>query len=116
MLITYSYAYIPALVILVSSLTFISVYLSLENNGFFTHYLTISPNGLVLLGHDSYDYQLLATSRLGFLGCWLDLQRVESLCNSTQKNRQVISTQLFIFKDSLSEQDYARLVRVLKQL
>jgi len=115
-LISFSYAYILALVILIASLLYISIYISLENNEDFTHYLSITTDGLLTINNEKMEYQLLATSRLGFIGCWLTLQKRSVLVNSSKKTPQVTLRELFIFRDSLSEQDYARLVNVLKQI
>jgi len=125
-LISFSYAYIPALVILVACIIGISIYLSLENKAQFTHYLTMSSDGNIFIGNESFNYQILATSRLSFIGCWLELQQSTNLINLNNQSKQIPSkllapthlplTHRFIFKDSLSEQDYARIVSVLKQI
>ena len=103
----------------------VSIYLSLENKAHFTHYLTLSPDGSISIGNISIDnisinnessYQILATSRLSFIGCWLRLQQNTHSINPNNHNKQIPFTHRFIFKDSLSEQDYARLVSVLKQI
>lgn len=115
-LISLSYAYLLALVILIACLFYISIYISRDNNEAFIHYLTITTDGLLTINNDKAGYQLLTTSRLGFIGCWLVLQKRSVLINPSEKTNQAASRQLFIFRDSLSEQDYARLVSVLKQI
>jgi len=115
-LISFSYAYLLALVILITSLLYISIYFSLDNNESFTHYLTITTDGLVTIDNNKAPYQLLATSRISFIGCWLSFQPSSGLINPLKKTPQVTSRQLFIFRDSLSGQDFARLVSVLKKI
>ena len=66
---------------------------------------------------ENIHYQLQTNSRLSFLGCWLSLQPVladnvkvlDAKYNTSNK-------QLFIYRDSLNQQDYARLSRVIRQL
>lgn len=115
-LVSFSYAYVMALVLIISSLISISVYISFENKTPFTYYLTISTQGLLTIKNEGMTYQLLATSRLSFIGCWLVFRPSPPLNPSSKVASQPMPTQLFIFRDSLSEQDYSRLVSVLKQL
>jgi hypothetical protein len=116
LIIVFSYAYIVALVILVICLGIISFYLSLNNYSPFTHCLTITSEGHVSMHNEAMTYQLLATSRLSFLGCWLKLQKSSNLNKPTPITEQANYKQLFIFRDSLSGQDFSRLVSVLKQV
>jgi hypothetical protein len=107
--------------ILVSSLILISLYFSFDNKGAFSPYFTITSEGLVSINTDiehegKTSYQLLEKSRLGFIGCWLSLQQTSVLISPRNKINQTASRQLFIFRDSLSEQDYARLISVLRQI
>jgi len=86
----------------------------------------MSSDGNIFIGNESFNYQILATSRLSFIGCWLELQQSTNLINLNNQSKQIPSKLLtqthlplihrFIFKDSLSEQDYARIVSVLKQI
>ncbi|MBU2869620.1 hypothetical protein, partial [Colwellia sp. E2M01] len=59
------------------------------------------------------EYQLLAQSRFSFLGCWLIMQPKN---DPLQKSTQVLPKQLFIFRDSVSAQDFSRLAKIIKQL
>lgn len=58
-----------------------------------------------------HDYQLQASSRLSFLGCWLYFVAAPVSSNDVPKHKQ-----LFIFKDSLSDQDFSRLSAVLEHI
>jgi len=115
-LINFSYAYSSVLVTIIASLFFISIYLCQDNLEPFTHYLTITKDGLVKRNNEKMIYQLLGQSRLGFIGCWLSLQQSTVSGNSLNKTGNVASRKLFIFRDSLGEQDYARLMSVLQQI
>lgn len=76
-------------------------------------------------GRCSFDgknhYQLQASSRFSFLGCWLTLQpltaqpitTVNSMFNAKGSNNQ---SRVFIYRDSLSNQDFSRLSTVISQL
>jgi hypothetical protein len=116
LIIVFSYAYIVVLAILVTCLGTISFYLSLNNDNLFTHCLTITSEGHVSMHNETVTYQLLATSRLSFVGCWLKLQKSSSFNKPTTVTEQTNYKQFFIFKDSLSRQDFSRLVSVLKQV
>ncbi|MCP4989976.1 MAG: hypothetical protein GY928_29190 [Colwellia sp.] len=116
LLVSFSYAYVLALIIIVCCLISISLYLSIENNEHFAYYLTISTDGLLTIKNGDLSYQLQETSRLGFIGCWLVLQPSATLISPSKINTRFTPTQIFIFRDSLSEQDYSRLVSVIKQL
>jgi hypothetical protein len=109
------------LILLAISIVGSSIYLSLENKEHFTPYLTLSSDGNISIENES-NYQILATSRLSFIGCWLELQQSTHSINSNNQKKQSKESKnkaishRFIFKDSLSEQDYARIVSVLNQI
>jgi len=88
----------------------------MENKGSFNHFLTISSDGFIKIKNDSLTYQVQATSRLSFVGCWLDIELATDNINPINKTKSKVLTELFIYKDSLSEQDYARLVSVINSL
>ena len=65
-------------------------------------------------------YQLHLNSRCSFLGCWLVLQPVVTV-NSLSEQRQAAKTGsetklLFIYRDSLSKQDFSRISQVITHL
>lgn len=70
----------------------------------------LSSQGLCHFG-DEY-YQLRADSRLSFFGCWLIFNDI----SSTQKPIVHKNKQLFIYRDSLSAQDFSRLTHVIKNI
>ena len=82
-----------------------------------TNQLVLHDNGLI--DYDSQtSFSLHINSRIGWFGCWLilinelktDEQKINIKSRSTYKKKSK-SIKLFIFKDSLSSQDYARLTR-----
>jgi hypothetical protein len=81
------------------------------------NHLVIYDNGLI-----DYDFQvnlsLHINSRIGWFGCWLILidhvkhdeaEPIKQTFNFI--NKKVVPVKIFIFKDSLSMQDYSRLTR-----
>lgn len=64
-------------------------------------------------------YQLLKGSQYSFLGCWLLLQPTSQLSNSNIIKQYINSCpkkRVFIYRDSVSEQDFSRLSNVISQL
>ena len=59
-------------------------------------------------------YQLLTDSRFSFIGLWLIMQPNDTplLSNSLKTS----TTQLFIFRDSVSQQDFSRIANIIKKL
>ncbi len=66
-------------------------------------------------------------SRSSFIGCWLYFEKdnpsltslarsPSTLLASSKANSLSINKSIFLFKDSLSEQDFARLARIIKEL
>ncbi|MCI2283275.1 hypothetical protein L3081_07505 [Colwellia sp. MSW7] len=70
-------------------------------------------------GRCSFDgvhyYQLLTRSRFSFLGCWLYLQYCNDNTRYNANNNDAIK-RVFIFRDSLYEDDFSRLSNVISQL
>lgn len=66
-------------------------------------------NGIVEL-NNALNQELFTmgiNSRIGFLGCWLQLQKVDS--------KHTVSMTRFIFKNSVSDYEYAQLCRMIKR-
>lgn len=61
-------------------------------------------------------YQLQASSRFSFLGCWLVLQPISAVTQMFNAKDNSQQTMLFIYRDSLSEQDFSRVVKVMSHL
>ena len=76
-----------------------------EKSCYFIKEIILLPNGVVEI--DNTQYQMHLNSRIGFLGCWL--------CLINEQEKQTKSDTIFIFKDSVSEESYSRLCRVIKR-
>ena len=61
-------------------------------------------------------YQIQASSRFSFLGCWLVLQLISNNQLHTNSKKNKAKKVLFIFRDSLSAQDFSRITRVIAQM
>ena len=125
LLLHFSYAYYLALAIASLTLTVLSILFTQQSTQKITQQFTqqsdkqirvlyqfeLTSQGICTFDDEGY-YQLQANSRCSFLGCWLTLMPI------TTKNTLFFGKykQLFIFRDSLSEQDFSRLSRVLKGL
>ena len=116
MLVSFTFYYILAQAIAVVSIISVSLFLSMGNKSPFNISLILTNTGGIQLNDKQVSYQLLTNSRLSFIGCWLVMiQDVASLPPSTNLAEK-IPKQIFIFKDSINEQDYSRIARVIKQL
>jgi len=64
-------------------------------------------------------FQILASSRYSFLGCWLNLAPLPTLHSPDKRlspiNEQSTKKSLFIFRDSLSAKDFSRLSQAIKK-
>lgn len=78
----------------------------------------LTSSGEVSFNHGDDVYQLLPNSRFGFIGVWLVLQAREHDNKLLPNLRKIKSKprQLFIYKDSLSAQDFSRVTYVINQL
>ena len=92
--------------------------------------LVLDENSILLLNKADNDlveraldkeeqFQILASSRYSFLGCWLHLEPFPKLHTSDYLsgtiNKQKQKKSLFIFRDSLSEKDFSRLSQAIKK-
>lgn len=79
----------------------------------------ISSQGVCAFDNN-HRYQLLESSRFSFFGCWLVLQPVittdKIFRGFNGKNSRGKSKVLFIYRDSLSQQDFSRLSNIIAQL
>ncbi|KGJ89072.1 hypothetical protein GAB14E_4068 [Colwellia psychrerythraea] len=116
MLVIFSYHYVIAQTIAVTSLMALSLFLAIDNDYPFSTHMTLTAAGGLSFDNDKDSYQLLATSRLGFIGCWLVMVKNEPKPYRQPSFRQSSGKQLFIFRDSVSDQDFSRLARVIQQL
>jgi len=130
-LVSFSYAYQMALVIAIVTLLTISVLLTKKNDNLTSvAQLQLSAQGecswLCInndidgdTGDNNVEYfQLLATSRYSFLGCWLEFLPVSAmpLKNKYLNTPCLKKRQLFIYRDSVSPQSFSRLVQTIKNL
>lgn len=76
----------------------------------------LTKAGEVVLNNEQISYQLLPESRLSFIGCWLVLLPNQNAVTECSYSEKKYPKQFFIFKDSLHEQDFSRLARVINQL
>lgn len=60
-------------------------------------------------------YQLLEGSRFSFIGCWLLLQPTMDNADFNTGHSHA-KKRIFIFRDSVTEQDFSRLANVITQL
>ncbi len=91
--------------------------LSKKKRGSINQSFTLTTDGHCLF-YGGEQWQLLPESRVSFLGCWLvalPLAQSQSLEKTPSYAfvRQTRAQYKFIFKDSLSPCDYARLTRVI---
>ena len=67
-------------------------------------------------------FQLLASSRYSFFGCWLHMAPLSNLSLATAAplsytiNKKGQKKWLFIYRDSLSAQDFSRLSQIIRKL
>ncbi|MCW8833731.1 MAG: hypothetical protein OQK09_04810 [Colwellia sp.] len=112
----FSYAYFLALVVATLTLLVLGVLYSQQRtkhrqkDAKCLYQFELNQQGLCLFNGNEY-YQLHASSRFSFFGCWLMLlPTTENKCSGDK------AKQLFIFRDSLTEQDFSRLSQVLRNL
>jgi len=115
MLIFFTYAYLLALSIAVIFIILFGLLNAKINQQPIDSTFEINSQGLCSF-EDNNIYQVQANSRFSFLGCWLVLQTLPSngLLLNTEKNN--FKNVLFIYRDSLSKQDFSRLSRIISQL
>ena len=116
LLIFFTYAYHLALAVAV--MTFLLLGISLTRKSF--QYDTVSRFELNSQGLCSFEgndhYQLQDNSRFGFLGCWLVLQPMTTVNSMLNVKNNNAKTSFFIYRDSLSKQDFSRISKVISQL
>jgi len=121
LLLFFTYAYHVALAVAVLAFVLLSFLLAKQRSV----HVIVSRFELNSQGVCSFDgnkhYQLQANSRFSFLGCWLTLQpltaqsitAVGAMFNTSNNNSNKM---FFIYRDSLSNQDFSRLSNVISQL
>lgn len=116
LLLHFSYAYYLALAVATLTLIALSILYTQQHSkdnlkkAGFLYQFELSQQGLCSFDGSAY-YQLQTSSRFSFLGCWLSLKPMAKSKVLPSKKKQ-----LFIYRDSLSKQDFSRLAQVLKNL
>lgn len=116
----FTYAYHLALTIAVAGVVLLGLLLAKQNSS----QVMISTFELNDQGQCSFEddnhYQLHLSSRYSFLGCWLVLQPISTagaLFQAKKTTKSNSATKLFfIYRDSLSKQDFSRISKVITQL
>lgn len=109
--------YLLILVLLFFSIIFIGVMNSAKHGEKLLRSFILTDNGVISFSDEQSSYQLLTHSRFSFFGCWLMMK--PSTENNSATERANISFKVksvFIFRDSLNGQDFARLARVITRL
>jgi hypothetical protein len=117
LLLFFTYAYHLALAIAVTTFLLLSFLLAKPSS----QNVIVSTFELNSQGGCSFDgnihYQLQASSRFSFLGCWLTLQPLiaqpMTAVNASNSNQKKL---FFIYRDSLSSEDFSRISNVISQL
>lgn len=133
LLISYdTYAYQFVLVTVVLTITLLSFLIARKNYGrlitlrFTLDELSVCSfessfkNTVVSTDNKRESFQLLASSRYSFIGCWLQMASLsnqalpDTLPNAINKRRK--KKRLFIYRDSLSAEDFSRLSQAIRKL
>lgn len=88
-------------------------YMSIDENGVCS-FESMFDNSFESTSNVKEQFQLLASSRYSFFGCWLDMDSTKLVNKSI--NKKHIKKQLFIYRDSLSSEDFSRLSQVIRKL
>ena len=112
----FTYAYHIALTIAVLAIMLLGLLLTKYNN----QQPIVLRFELDSQGQCSFEgetfYQLHTSSRLSFLGVWLVLQPMSAVNTMFNVKNKSTKTLLFIYRDSLSKQDFSRISHVISQL
>ena len=73
--------------------------------------MTITTNGECML--EDSNYYLSNDCRIGVLGISLKLCNAQQSASNSWFKPKLVSKRLFVYKDSLSKKDYARLSRIV---
>ena len=116
MLVSFTFYYIQAQALAVVSIIALSLFLSMSKKNRLTSSFILTNTGSIRFNNEDASYQLLAGSRLSFIGCWLVMSQNVPAVFLPKDLFETMPKQLFIFRDSINEQDYSRIARVIKQL
>ena len=116
MLVIFTFYYILAQTVAAASIIALSLFLSISKKNPLTSSFILTNTGSIRFNNEEASYQLLAGSRLSFIGCWLVMSQNVPAVFLPKDLFETMPKQLFIFRDSINEQDYSRIARVIKQL
>jgi len=111
----FSYAYSLALALAAVSIVFLGLLLTKPKKHQVISMFELDNQGICAF-EGGNSYQLQANSRISFLGCWLILQPVSNTSLVLNNRNTNAKRRFFIFRDSLSKQDFSRLSQVIHQL
>jgi len=112
----FSYAYYFILALTVAAIMLIGLLFTLsKSQKDIVSTFEVNSQGQCIF-EDAIRYQLHVSSRFSFLGCWLILQPIPALSTMFHAKSNSSKTLLFIYRDSLSEQDFSRLSNIISQL
>ena len=102
---------------IVCSIIFIGIYNSGGSNRNLLCSFMLTSDGGISFSNEHSSYQLLASSRFSFFGCWLVMKPIIEGNRFTKiDDPNYIIKKYFIYRDSLNGQDFSRLVKVLNSL
>lgn len=121
---TYAYQFVLTIVVLMMTAMSVLIvkrnakqltafYMNIDENGVCS-FESMFENSVVSSSDVSEQFQILASSRYSFFGCWLDMYSTKLLNNAI--NKKHIKKQLFIYRDSLSSEDFSRLSQIIRKL
>jgi hypothetical protein len=133
LLISYlTYAYQLVLVIAVLTISLVSILIAKKFNDQLTLLQFTLDEFSVCSFEDSFEnkvvstinrkekFQLLASSRYSFFGCWLQMTPLSNLSSSALLSYAINTKSknkcLFIYRDSLSREDFSRLSQIIRKL
>jgi hypothetical protein len=76
----------------------------------------ITNTGEVSFCDDTTLYQLLPSSRLSFVGCWLVMKNIKAMDDKFKMDISTSNLKVFLFRRRVNNQDFSTLARILSQL
>jgi len=110
--------YLMILTLLAISIFSIGVINSVKGKERVLRSFTLANDGVISFSDERLNYQLLASSRFSFFGCWLIMKLAITNGDGAGEVQNVNfkTKRCFIYRDSLNGQDFARLIKVLASL
>ena len=119
-LLYFTYAYHLAIIVVVIVFILFGLYLSQPRTQVIISRFELESSGHCIF-EDNTQFQLQKNSRFSFLGCWLSLKPIANNNFSInvqplQSKKMITNKHLFLFRDSINQQDFSRLAKVISQL